>query len=304
MHVQSQPPASLPLSQLVPLDMVDSPGHPTFLGPRAIRSRCPGFLVHWGDPSTTSQGQPRSYLEHVYLTCRRGRIRLRDHQLTPKRWTTNALRPGRATSEDRRKKENESPQRDVDRCGKQRKLCDQGDAGEGSVFGRACGSGQTATKHTEGTREDPKYLSSTKRSLHVRIRHRQMCHLLWSAVSSSSVAVRTTFVRIFLLAQLIVIVCGRTTVELSTDFATTIVGGDPVDPPDKFPWMVALACLNDAGNRMTIWCGGSLIAPNFVLSAAHCDPGKVSECSPNAVFVIFRYVFSHYCTEKSFGESC
>lgn len=91
-----------------------------------------------------------------------------------------------------------------------------------------------------------------------------------------------------LLAQLFVISNGRTPAKLERIVLPTIVGGDPVDPPDKYPWMVALACLDEDQQNMFVWCGGSLIAPNFVLSAAHCHPESISECDLSTFFVIFR----------------
>ena len=45
-----------------------------------------------------------------------------------------------------------------------------------------------------------------------------------------------------------------------------IVGGTEVSPKDKYPYSVYLS-LNDARES---FCGGSLIAPNVVLTAAHC----------------------------------
>lgn len=48
-----------------------------------------------------------------------------------------------------------------------------------------------------------------------------------------------------------------------------IVGGQEVQPHGKYPYAVALSSF---GN---VKCGGSLIAPNVVLTAAHCSPSGV-----------------------------
>lgn len=47
-----------------------------------------------------------------------------------------------------------------------------------------------------------------------------------------------------------------------------IVGGDP-SPQGEFPWMVALIAKRSDG-RQVQFCGGTLIARNKVLTAAHC----------------------------------
>mmetsp|Transcript_2032 Transcript_2032/g.13078 ORF Transcript_2032/g.13078 Transcript_2032/m.13078 type:complete len:290 (-) Transcript_2032:340-1209(-) len=64
-----------------------------------------------------------------------------------------------------------------------------------------------------------------------------------------------------------------------------IVGGVPVVPPDRYPWMVMLACLR---NRiLSGYCGGSLIHPRFVLSAAHCLGGSQGRCVSGSNIAIF-----------------
>eukprot|EP00343_Euplotes_focardii_P009423 CAMPEP_0205824966 /NCGR_PEP_ID=MMETSP0206-20130828/23385_1 /ASSEMBLY_ACC=CAM_ASM_000279 /TAXON_ID=36767 /ORGANISM="Euplotes focardii, Strain TN1" /LENGTH=285 /DNA_ID=CAMNT_0053123575 /DNA_START=25 /DNA_END=879 /DNA_ORIENTATION=- len=45
-----------------------------------------------------------------------------------------------------------------------------------------------------------------------------------------------------------------------------IVGGDIVSPKDKYPWMTGLRSSRSGAS----WCGGLLISPTFVLTAAHC----------------------------------
>jgi secreted trypsin-like serine protease len=60
----------------------------------------------------------------------------------------------------------------------------------------------------------------------------------------------------------------------------SIVGGVPVDPPFKYPWLVALL----DGNFQ--FCGGSLLNENTIITAAHCSSGTVS---PNFKAVANRH---------------
>ncbi|KAJ3066400.1 Azurocidin, partial [Quaeritorhiza haematococci] len=52
--------------------------------------------------------------------------------------------------------------------------------------------------------------------------------------------------------------------ERPSDSPIAVVGGDPVGTPEKYPWLVSLQ------NNGRHFCGGSLIAPNVVMTAAHC----------------------------------
>merc|ERR1719284_1125830 len=45
-----------------------------------------------------------------------------------------------------------------------------------------------------------------------------------------------------------------------------IVGGTEVDPKNKYPWMVALM----DGTGSSQFCGGTLVASKYVVTAAHC----------------------------------
>ncbi|KAG7355823.1 peptidase S1 and S6 chymotrypsin/Hap family protein [Nitzschia inconspicua] len=58
----------------------------------------------------------------------------------------------------------------------------------------------------------------------------------------------------------------------SDDSEFLIVGGTTVPSATQYPWFVALPQSSGATSPPT--CGGSLIAPNVVLSAAHCADGR------------------------------
>jgi len=55
-----------------------------------------------------------------------------------------------------------------------------------------------------------------------------------------------------------------------------IIGGKEV-PPDTFPWMIALVYRDEPDIYQGQFCGGSLIHPNWVLTASHCIHDKSSE---------------------------
>ncbi|XP_050714837.1 tryptase-2-like isoform X2 [Eriocheir sinensis] len=75
---------------------------------------------------------------------------------------------------------------------------------------------------------------------------------------------------------------GRCTCGQSND--KRIVGGQMVTPPFKYPWLVGLLAQN---YRSKFYCGGTIISPQFVLTAGHClysqRTGKLF--SPNEIKV-------------------
>lgn len=66
-----------------------------------------------------------------------------------------------------------------------------------------------------------------------------------------------------------------------------IVGGSSVHDPAKYPWMAALVESGSQDYNQTQFCGGTLIHPEWVLTAAHCLKDIVeNSISPSTVGVL------------------
>mmetsp|Transcript_8109 Transcript_8109/g.23263 ORF Transcript_8109/g.23263 Transcript_8109/m.23263 type:complete len:355 (-) Transcript_8109:316-1380(-) len=57
------------------------------------------------------------------------------------------------------------------------------------------------------------------------------------------------------------------------DNATRVINGQPVSDPFRFPWMARLESRMDSRGSVFL-CGGTLVAPNVILTAAHCQDMK------------------------------
>jgi secreted trypsin-like serine protease len=62
-----------------------------------------------------------------------------------------------------------------------------------------------------------------------------------------------------------------------------VVGGNPADN-NAWPWQIAFFKRRVSDGVFTFFCGGSIIAPRWVLTAGHCFPG--SKADPADILVV------------------
>ncbi|XP_069973385.1 venom protease-like [Penaeus vannamei] len=62
--------------------------------------------------------------------------------------------------------------------------------------------------------------------------------------------------------------CQKGSCECGVANDVRIIGGEEISPPNKYPWLVGLLQSETVEDGFS--CGGSIISPNYVLTAAHC----------------------------------
>ncbi|MEM9773565.1 MAG: serine protease [Chloroflexota bacterium] len=72
---------------------------------------------------------------------------------------------------------------------------------------------------------------------------------------------------------------------LEKEFQSKIVGGTAASPAE-YPWQVALVSASQSNVFFGQFCGGSLIARDWVLTAAHCLTGSSGDASPSEIDVV------------------
>jgi len=58
--------------------------------------------------------------------------------------------------------------------------------------------------------------------------------------------------------------------KCGVETTTRVIGGSAVTKPNKYPWMAAIISTGTGNIRNRAFCGGSLVASKYVLTAAHC----------------------------------